>query len=68
MKVTVYTNEEFSEEKEMQAANQEDDKDSYASDELDEDAYEFSSSQVVANNALGGSPLNNDGENSSSNL
>ena len=52
----------------MQAANQEDDKDSYASDELDEDADEFSSSQVVANNALGGSPLNNDGENSSSNL
>jgi len=46
MAVTVYTNEEFAEEKDVTTAN--DDKDSLNSDELDDDADEFSALQVNA--------------------
>ncbi len=45
MAVTVYTNEEFAEEKDTQQTGNDDDQDSLNSDELDADADEFSGAQ-----------------------
>ena len=45
MAVTVYTNEEFAEEKDAQQTGNDDDQDSLNSDELDADADEFSGAQ-----------------------